>query len=90
MTKREAYEFVQNTFDDDNVDDDRLRAAFVAIFGRQPDADETVDMWSHICSATPHCSCSTRREHEQGGCGTKISIWDDVTGVECAINANGE
>lgn len=74
MTKKEAYEFVQTTFDDDNVDDSDLRDAFAAIFSRQPDEDEICDMWSLLCSSVPHCSCSTRTEHEQGACGTQISI----------------
>jgi hypothetical protein len=65
MTKKEAYEFVQNTFDDDNTDDDELREAFAAIFEREPDSDEIDNMWSHICSVVSHCGCSTRSQHNR-------------------------
>lgn len=69
MTENQAYEFVQHTYDDDQPDEQKLHAAFVAIFRREPDEDETNDVWSHLCSATTGlCGCSTRSEHESGAC----------------------
>lgn len=91
MTKKEAYETVRNTFDDDNISNDEQREIFAAIYGRDPEEDEVGLEWSLACAATPGlCGCSTRSEHEQGACGTQISIWDDAVGVECAINADGD
>ena len=52
MTKKAAIEWVQSHADDDELDDDDLEAAFVAIFGRKPDDDEyDQGLWSHICAA---------------------------------------
>jgi hypothetical protein len=46
----EAIDWVRNHADDDQLDADDLRAAFVALIGRQPDENEgIVEQWSACC-----------------------------------------
>lgn len=86
MTEQEAYEWVRNTFNDDNSDDDTLRAAFGAVFGHAPERDEEMDMWSHLCSATPDlCGCSTRKQHET----VNIQVHDEVVTCNFIVNEMG-
>ena len=69
MTKNEAYDWVRDTFDDDEPDADTLADAFDAIYGRPAEDDETEAIWSLVASATPGmCGCSTRTQHERGAC----------------------
>jgi hypothetical protein len=52
MTKREAKAWVRAHSDDDELPDHELAAAFTAIFGRRPDAqDRREGLWSHLCAA---------------------------------------
>ncbi len=51
MTERQAVRWVHEHTDDDELDDDDLRDAFMAIFGRAPDAEEMQHAWSHLCAA---------------------------------------
>lgn len=71
MTKQEAERFVADTFDDDEIDDNELEDAFAALYGRPVDAGDRRDgLWTLVCQAvTDRCSCCTRSEHQQGGCG---------------------
>ena len=56
MTKQQATEWVYSRDDQDDLDQDDLTAAFVALYGHEPaDADERRDMWSLCCAATPNC-----------------------------------
>lgn len=48
MTKTEAIEYAVSHEDHDQLDADDLRAAYVALYGQEPDDDEARDMWSHI------------------------------------------
>jgi hypothetical protein len=53
MTESEARRWVRAQGDDDEPDRGELEDAFVAIFGREPDADdeETCTLWDHLCAA---------------------------------------
>lgn len=52
MTIQEAREFVIGYSDQDQIDDDDLTEAFIAIYGRQPDHDDREQsLWSHLCAA---------------------------------------
>jgi hypothetical protein len=62
MTEAEAVEWVYDQDEQGEVDQDDLLAAFVALYGREPDDDEYRDMWSHCCNATP--GCGTRPDAE--------------------------
>ena len=54
MTKQEAQEFVNNTGDDDEPDQDQLEAAFEAIYERPASSDDRENgLWSLICAALP-------------------------------------
>lgn len=69
MTKEEAAKFVATTFDDDGPDQDDVEAAFEAIYERPAaTSDRKNGLWSMICSASSHCGCSTRSEHEGDAC----------------------
>jgi hypothetical protein len=54
MTKKQAEEWMR-AVDEDNIDDDDLEAAWLAIFKRAPDAqDRREGLWSHLCAAVSH------------------------------------
>lgn len=50
-TREEAEKYVRSCGENDGPDGDaeELRALFVAIYEREPDADDT-DLWSLICA----------------------------------------
>ena len=53
MTKDEAIEWVYDQDDSQEIDTEELDAAFLALYGRLPEDDESV--WSLCCAATPNC-----------------------------------
>lgn len=56
MTKDDATEWVYDQDESGDVDEDDLRAAYVALYESIPDEDMTTpDMWSHCCNATANC-----------------------------------
>lgn len=56
MTKSQATEWVYDQDEQGEIDRDELTAAYVALYGSQPDADDSVGtIWSHCCNATPNC-----------------------------------
>ena len=56
MTKAEAIEWVYGQDESGECDHDDLRAAFAALYGREPtEDDEQEGLWSHCCAATPNC-----------------------------------
>ena len=56
----------------------------------EPDEDEVVDMWSHVCSAVSHCMCSTRTEHERKSAHTEVTIIDCGTVVKLKYDHHEE
>lgn len=59
MTESDAIKWVRSRTNDDDLSDDDLEAAFLAIFGREPDDDDRDQgLWSHICAAV---SCGGAR-----------------------------
>lgn len=70
MTEQEAYRIIRETYDDDDIDDLNLDVLFEAIYERSPEIDDReVGIWSLLCAATTGlCGCSTRVQHEAGGC----------------------
>lgn len=51
MTTQEAENLVRN-IDESGIDEADIEAAFTAIFGRTPDAqDREEGLWSHCCAA---------------------------------------
>ena len=52
MTKQQAEQWVRDHSDSDDLSDDDLDAAFLAIFGRgADDEDREQGLWSHLCAA---------------------------------------
>ena len=52
MTRQEATEFVRAHSDQDAIDDDDCEAAYIALYGRKPDAQDRAEgIWSHCCAA---------------------------------------
>lgn len=50
MSEQEAVEWVRSHGDDDQLDDDQLEAAWLAIAGRPADdQDREEGLWSHLC-----------------------------------------
>lgn len=85
MTKEEAQQFVADTFDDDSPEQDEIEAAFEAIYERPADSDDRENgLWSLICCATSHCSCSTRSEHET----TTVEIRDEAVSAEYTVRGD--
>lgn len=51
MMKSEAMRWIAEHGDDDNLEEEELEAAFRAIYGRQPDAeDREKGLWSVLCA----------------------------------------
>ena len=61
MTENEAIEWVYDQDESQSHDAydpwwDTLEAAFIAIVGRKPTAQEEREgVWSHLCAMTPNC-----------------------------------
>lgn len=52
MTRNEAVEWVATRSTEDEIDDEELREAFRALYGRWPDQqDEEEGLYSHCCAA---------------------------------------
>lgn len=52
MTRQEAVEWVRTRDDQEQLDENDLREAFHALYGRWPDAqDEEEGVFSHVCAA---------------------------------------
>lgn len=87
MTETQAREWVADHSDDDNLCDDHLRAAFAALYEREPDADdEIVGLWSLCCAAcddTDALVCGCKIQHDNSGVGHN---WRDLAADD--INAD--
>jgi len=52
MTKQQAIDYVRDHEDCDDLDPEDIRAAYVALYGNEPDSeDEAEGLWSHCCAA---------------------------------------
>jgi hypothetical protein len=52
MTKADAYRYVKDHADDDELDEEDLIDVFTALYERGPDAQEmTEGLWTHCCAA---------------------------------------
>jgi hypothetical protein len=53
-TEDEIREYIESHDDDDAKDPEDLHDMFVSIYGREPDEDEAIDVWSWICNGVSH------------------------------------
>jgi hypothetical protein len=52
MNKQQAQQFVRDTSDDDQIDDDDLVEVFTALYDRAPDENDRNDgLWNLCCAA---------------------------------------
>ena len=64
MTEAQATEWVYAQDEAGQIDREDLTAAFAALYGRPPDADdEAAGVWSLCCAAT--LGCGTRPEPQE-------------------------
>jgi hypothetical protein len=83
MTLQQATEWVASHGDSDELDADELRAAFTAIYEREPDADdEHVGLWSLCCAAfdddTLVCGCQVQYDNSGVGHNWRDIAADDI------------
>lgn len=53
-TQDAIHEFIESHDENVPVGDYQLAAMFRAVYGRNPEEDERIDMWSHICAGVSH------------------------------------
>ncbi|MEI8017710.1 MAG: hypothetical protein WCH39_05880 [Schlesneria sp.] len=68
MNRQNAVEFVMQHFDDDDLEQDDINAAFTAFFERDPDdEDREAGLWSLMLSAVMDPSCCEECGHPIDG-----------------------
>lgn len=92
MNITKATEWVYDQDEQDEVDQDQLKAAFAALHGRQPGPDDRqAGLWSLCCAATPNCGTRppTLRPGAQIRVKSPSSAFHDARGtVSHQVNAS--